>query len=472
MKSLQRIFLVVFLISTALLGHVQAEIQLPAIFGNNMVMQQQTEAAIWGSATANKTVKISTSWNNKNYSVKAGNDGNWKLKVATPEAGGPYSITISDGKAIKLENVLIGEVWVCSGQSNMQMPMKGYFNQPVQNANEEIATSANENIRLFTVARNKTLEPETDFSGEWKECIPENVVDFSATAYFFGKMVEEALDVPVGLICSSWGGTRIEPWMSENAFEDFNWVELPDKNISGDFSQQTPTVLYNAMIAPMAGYAMRGGLWYQGEANRREPGKYEKLLPGLVQNWRNEWGIGDFPFYYVQIAPYDYGGDMNSAYIREAMLDAADDISNIGMACIMDAGEKNCIHPANKEAAGERLAYLALAKTYGKKGIEYSGPVLKDMTIEGPVVKLSFDHAKNGLTTFGKKLENFEVAGENKSFFPAEASITRQGITIFSPQVENPVAVRYAFKDFVIGELFNTEGLPASSFRTDDWERE
>lgn len=450
--------------------NLKAEVKLPAIFGDNMVLQQQTDAAIWGQATANKTVEITTSWNNKSYSAKADSNGKWKIKVQTPSAGGPFSITISDGKSLTLKNVLIGEVWVCSGQSNMQMTMNGYRNQPILGANEVVATSENKNIRLITIDRVKNLTPQEDFPGKWVECTPENVADFSATAYFFGKLVEQALNVPVGLICSSWGGTRIEPWMSESGIKNFDWVKMPDKNMTGDYNQQTPTVLYNAMISPMAGYAIKGALWYQGESNRNEPEEYEKLLPGLSENWINEWGIGDFPFYYVQIAPYNYGtSGINSAFIRESMLNVSN-LPNLGMACVMDAGEETCIHPANKKVAGERLAYLALAKTYGKKGIEYSGPVLKEMKVEGSVVKLTFDHAKNGLTTFGKELKNFKVAGENKNFVPAQAFITNQGISVYAPNVEKPVAVRYAFEDFVIGELFNTEGLPASSFRTDDWE--
>ena len=457
---------ILFIFSTSL----QAEVKLPVIFGDNMVLQQQTDAAIWGTATANKTVKIVPSWNNKSYTAKADSEGKWKVKVQTPVAGGPYSISITEGKTVKLSNVLIGEVWVCSGQSNMQMTMTGYFNQPVLGANEAIATSQNENIRLFTVEREKSLEPQTNFKGEWLACEPENVADFSAAAYFFGKMVEQALNVPVGLICSSWGGTRIEPWISESGIKTFDWVNLPDKNKQGDFSQQTPTVLYNAMISPMVGYAIKGALWYQGEANRNEPAEYAKLLPGLSENWIKEWEIGDFPLYYVQIAPYNYGANsLNSAFIREAMLNVSTQ-PNLGMACAMDAGEEYCIHPANKKVVGERLAYLALAKTYNKKGIEFSGPVLKEMIVDGSVVKLSFDHAKNGLTTFGKELKNFKVAGENQRFVDAQAFITRQGITVFSPVVEKPVAVRYAFDDFVMGELYNTEGLPASSFRTDDWE--
>ena len=471
MKKNLAFLILIIVILFSFSNNINAEVKLPSIFGDNMVLQQQTDAAIWGKATPNKTVKITTSWDKKNYSTKSDNDGNWKLKVKTPAAGGPFNIIITDGKILKLKNVLIGEVWICSGQSNMQMIMNGYYNQPILGSNEAIATSANESIRLITIERNKSLELLEDFSGEWLECVPENVGDFSATAYFFGRMVQKALGVPVGLICSSWGGTRIEPWISEAGIKSFDWVNLPDKKMEGDFSQQTPTVLFNAMIKPMVGFAFRGGLWYQGESNRNEPKEYEKLMPGLIENWRAEWGIGNFPFYYVQIAPYDYGtGGINSAFLREAQFKASTAIENIGMACLMDVGEKNNIHPADKEAAGERLAYLALAKTYGMKGFEFSGPKLDKMTVEGSVVKLTFRHAKNGLTTFGKELENFKVAGENKRFVSAKAFITREGITVFSPSVADPVAVRYAFEDFVIGDLFNNEGLPASSFRTDDWE--
>ena len=468
MKLNLSIFTLLFLFAFSL--SVQAEIKLPAIFDDNMVLQQQTDAAIWGTAKANKTVKVTTSWNKKSYSTKADSDGNWKLKVKTPAAGGPYSITISDGETLKLNNVLIGEVWVCSGQSNMYMTMNGYRNQPVLGSNEVIATSTNNSIRLITIKLDKSLEEQKDFTGEWQECNPGNVGNFSATAYFFGRMIQEALDVPVGLISSSWGGTRIEPWISENGFKEFDWVNLPDKNMEGDYNQQTPTVLFNAMISPMVGFAIKGGLWYQGESNRSEPQHYEKLMPGLIENWRAEWGIGDFPFYYCQIAPFNYGRGLNSAFQREAQLNASTAIENIGMACLMDVGEEHNIHPADKKAAGDRLAYLALAKTYGMAGFEFSGPTLKEMTVEGSVVKLTFDHAKYGLNTFGKELINFKVAGENRRFYPAKAFITRKGITLFSPSVEKPVAVRYAFEDWVVGELFNNAGLPASSFRTDDWE--
>jgi sialate O-acetylesterase len=466
------IFLMTFIIISVISSKILfGEVKLPAIFGDNMVLQQQTEAAIWGTASKNATVKVSTSWNKKNYSVRAGSDGKWKLKVTTPSAGGPFEVTVSDGTALKLRNVMIGEVWICSGQSNMEMPMKGFMNQPVTGSNEAIAISSNPAIRLFTVKRASSLQPLNDFSGSWNNCEPENVSEFSATAYYFGLMLNKALNVPVGLINSSWGGTRIEPWISENGFNKFDFIKLPDKNQQGTISQQIPTVLFNAMINPMVGYGIRGAIWYQGEANRNEADKYTLLLPGLVENWRSVWGVGEFPFYYIQIAPYDYGpGGLNSAYLREAQLKASSAISNIGMSSIMDIGEEKCIHPANKKAGADRLAFLALANTYGKSGFASSGPVLKEMTVTGSVVKLTFNNAVNGLTSYGKDLSCFEVAGANKRFFPAKAFIIGGGITLFCPSVAEPVAVRYAFKDFIVGDLFNTEGIPASSFRTDTWE--
>jgi sialate O-acetylesterase len=472
MKNLiQRLAAIMILMAVSMFV-VNAEVKLPAIFGDNMVLQQQTDAAIWGKAAANATVSIKTSWNGRSFSARTDKAGNWRVKVSTPSAGGPYTINISDGKALTLKNVMIGEVWVCSGQSNMEMPMKGYRNQPVNGSNQLIAESSNQNIRLFTVARASNLNPQEDFSGSWKTCEPENLSEFSATAYFFGLMLNKTLNVPIGLINTSWGGTRIEPWMSESGLGRFEWVKLPDKTqTQQNLSPQIPTVLFNAMVNPMVGFGIRGAIWYQGEANRTEADKYVQLLPGLIENWRSVWRVGEFPFYYVQIAPYDYGQQgANSAFLREAQLKASKAISNIGMACIMDTGEKDCIHPADKKAAGSRLALLALAKTYGKKGFACDGPVLKEFTIEGNQVRLTFDNAPNGLSSFGKGLYCFEVSGANKRFYPAEAFITNTGITVFSPTVTQPVAVRYAFKDFIAGDLFNTEGLPATSFRTDDWD--
>ncbi len=465
-------FLAAFLLVLALSsGQLFAEIKLPAIFCDNMVLQQQTEVAIFGMATINASVSVTTSWNHKSYSTKASGTGSWKLKVTTPTAGGPYEVSVSDGKSLKLKNVLIGEVWICSGQSNMEMPMKGFRNQPITGSAEAISFSSNPNIHLFTVKKASSLDPLNDFEGSWSLCEPENVSEFSATAYFFGLMLNKALHVPIGLINTSWGGTRIEPWISESGSKNFAWVKLPEKKPVEKLSPQTPTVLFNGMINPMVGYGVRGAIWYQGESNRNEAAEYAKLMPGLIENWRALWGIGDFSFYFMQIAPFDYGPTgLSSAYLREAQLKASIALKNTGMACIMDVGEKDCIHPAHKETGSNRLALLALEQTYGIKGVNGQSPVLKDMKVSEGVVRLTFDHAPNGLTSFGKELSCFEVAGANKRFFPAKAFITGSGVTLISTSVNEPVAVRYAFQDFVVGDLFGTDGLPVSSFRTDDWE--
>lgn len=473
MKRILNSVLAVLLVMAFSANHVFAEIKLPAIFCDNMVMQQQTDAAIWGKANKNSNVKVTTSWNNKTYNTRTSDDGIWKVKVTTPKAGGPFEITMSDGKALKLKNVLIGEVWVCSGQSNMEMPMKGYKNQPIVGSSEAIALSTNSNIRLFTVKRATSTEPLDDIVGDWKLSEPGNVADFSATAYYFGLMLNKALNVPIGLINTSWGGTRIEPWISEMGCKKFDWVKLPEKKPVENLSPQTPTVLFNAMINPIVGYGMRGAIWYQGESNRNEPQFYQKLMPGLIENWRSLWGIGEFPFYYVQIAPFDYGmSGLNSAFLREAQLKASTAIQNVGMANTMDIGEKDCIHPSNKEIGSKRLALLALSQTYGMKGISGLSPVLKEMKSAEGVVKLIFDNAPMGLTSYGKELNCFEVAGANKRFYPANAFITGTGVTLMSPSVAEPVAVRYAFKDFIVGDLFGSDGLPVSSFRTDEWEPE
>ena len=270
-------------------SYVLADIKLAGIFSDNTVLQQQSNVAIWGNANNSSKVTVTTSWNKKSYTTTASQDGSWIIKIATPKAGGPYGLTISDGKTITLNNVLIGEVWVCSGQSNMEMPMKGFRNQPILNSAEDIAMADNAQIHLFTVKKNTSLTPLSALNGTWVECNSESVTDFSATAYYYGLMLNRKLKVPIGLISSSWGGTLIEPWISEMGIKNFDWVKLPEKKPGEKLSQQTPTVLFNAMINPLVGYGIRGVIWYQGESNREDPIGYEKLLPGLIQNWRNNF---------------------------------------------------------------------------------------------------------------------------------------------------------------------------------------
>ncbi len=456
-----------------------AEIKLPAIFGNNMVLQQQTDVALWGIADVNATVEVITSWNDKIYGTKAADDGRFKLKITTPKAGGPYTVKITDGKALTLENVLIGEVWVCSGQSNMQMPMKGYNNQPVLGAMDAVLESNNPNLRLFNVGMSFSITPQEDFKGKWDISNPETTHGYSATAYFFGRMLQKTLNVPVGLITASWGGTTIQPWMNDEACQEFEFYKTikRDTPLPKLPAPKIPTTLFNAMINPMVGYGIRGAIWYQGESNKWEPEAYQRLLPAMIKGWRAKWEQGDFPFYYAQVAPHGKNDVLpNGGFLREALLKATTTVPNVGMASTMDIGEQNVIHPANKEAIGKRLAYLALYQTYDTKGINPASPTFKSMTFQQDTAVIDFDNAPYGLTSYGKELSLFEIAGNDKVFYPAKATIVRKGtenlIMVKSDSVPQPVAVRYAFKNFVVGDLFGTNGMPVSSFRTEEWARE
>lgn len=458
------IFTGILLVNTAF-----GEIKLPALFSDNMVLQRETKVKVWGWASPAATVNLSASWSKQSYSVKANSLGEWDLKIETPKAGGPYTLSISDGKELILKNVLIGEVWVCSGQSNMEMPMKGFYGQPVEGGLDDIIRSTNPNIRLFTVGRATTITPKNNCVGNWTEANPKSVAGFSATAYYFGRLLNQITGVPIGLIHSSWGGTKIESWMSANSLTGLS-SQIPTKEDEQKITNQSNTVLFNGMINPIVGYGIKGVIWYQGENNHNNPAKYPVLMKNMVEEWRKIWGVGDFAFYYAQIAPFGYT-DYNSAYLREAQIKALDLISNSGIAINMDANSVDCIHPPRKKMVGERLAYLALAKDYGMDGFEYCSPMYKSMEVKGAMVELTFDvNPGTGLTTFGKEIKGFKVAGSDKRFYTAIAAINKNKIQVFSPKVETPVAVRYAFDDTSASEIFNLNGLPISSFRTDDWE--
>lgn len=454
---------------------VHAELKLPAIFGNNMMLQQNTKVKVWGWTNKGQTITVIPSWSSQKFTVQSDYTGRWAVEIDTPAAGyQTYNITVSDDKdKLTFHNILIGEVWLCSGQSNMEMPMKGFKNQPIQGGNEAIFKSKNKNIRLITVKRTSSLTPADDIIGEWQEATPETVKEFSATAYFYGKLLNEMLDVPVGLILSSWGGSWIESWMSKEMLSGFNEIKLPQTEEDIKEKNRTPTTLYNGMINPIAGYTIKGCIWYQGESNYDRATQYTALFPKMVSEWRKLWGQGEFPFYYCQIAPYDNPpekhGDFNAAFLREAQYKSAGLIPNSGMVVLMDIGEEKCIHPRDKKTGGERLAMMALAKTYGMRGYAYESPVFKEMEIEGNKAILSFDNAPMWLTSYGKEPAEFEIAGADKVFYPAKAEIKRSKVEVYSDKVDVPVAVRYAFKDYVKGDLFSTEGLPLSSFRTDNW---
>lgn len=468
--------LVIFF-SIAISASAFAKVKPASIFTDHVVLQQQSNVALWGWAKPSANVKITTSWNKKTYTASADAKGKFKIKVATPSAGGPFEISFNDGELLVIKDVLIGEVWFCGGQSNMEMPMKGFKSQPIIGSNEAILKAKNSNIRLYTVPRSSfTTKQENSKPSDWKLAQPESVANFSATAYYFGSLLSELLNVPIGLINDSYGGSSIEAWMSPEDLQAFPEIKIPKPADTIKEVNRTPTTLYNGMLYPVIGYGIRGAIWYQGESNYERPAQYLDLFPLMVSSWRKTWDNGEFPFYYAQIAPFDYASFQlnaiekpNSAFIRDAQRKAQAKIPNSGMAVLMDIGEFKNIHPAHKKQGGERLAYWALAQTYGIKGFGFASPNYESITIDQEKAVIKFQNVANGLTSFGKELTLFEIAGEDRKFYPAKANITGSSVTLTAAEVKNPVAVRYAFKDFVVGDLFGNDGLPVSSFRTDNW---
>lgn len=652
LNKLKSLSIIAFLLFCSPL--VQAKIILPSVFSDNMVLQQKTNAAIWGKTDASKAVKITVSWNKVNYGAIADANGNWKIKVATPGYGGPYTITISDGETLVLNNVLIGDVWICSGQSNMEMPLAGWGK--ILNYEKEIADANFPNIRLLQadhITSNVPLNDAKVANGGWQECNPKYVAGFSSTAYFFARQVYEKTKIPIGLIHTSWGGTIAEAWTSAESLKkmpDFaaavdkiqksvknpspltyeekvkNWVkninekdsgylsgqakwavadangwkkmtiptlwedaalknfdgivwftkkinipeswkkdgaklslgaiddnditfvngvkigetegynvarsytlpvdllktgentitvrvfdsgggggiygESKDLNLSnasgeqialtGDWSYKIgldlknagskpyeengpnrPTVLYNAMLHPYIQFAIKGAIWYQGESNADRAYQYRELFPTMIKDWRQKWGQGDFPFYFVQLANFMQvdQAPVESAWaeLREAQLKTLA-LSNTGMATIIDIGEAKDIHPKNKQEVGRRLGLIALAKTYGQK-INFSGPVYQSQKVEGNQITLTFANTENGLKARdGQELKGFAIAGADKKFYLANATIKGNQVVISSSEVASPVAVRYAWGNNPVCNLVSNDGLPASPFRTDTWQ--
>ena len=462
------IFLGFFLLS-GITTALKAEIQLPPFFANDMVIQRETTTKIWGKAEAQKKVNLVTSWNLKRYTTTSDVDGNWELSINTPKAGGPYTIVISDGKPMTINNVMSGDVWLCSGQSNMEMTMKGYTSQPVEGSTMDIIRSENKKIRLFTVKKYHSLIPLNTVTGRWEEAMPVSVGNFSATGYYFGRLLNEILDIPIGLINSSWGGSKIESWMNSEMLTEFPGTALPVEYENVKSPNKLPLYLYQAMIHPLTGMAIRGVIWYQGESNVNNANEYAELFGAMVNGWRKTWNQPDMPFFFCQIAPYRYREDEQSAYLREAQLKASQTVENTGMAVLMDIGEFPTIHPAKKREAGERLALLALANHYNFAGITGDSPVYKSIEIKDNTVTVHFDNAPRGVCSKDFVSHLFTIAGEDKVFYPAKARISGSRVIVSSEQVANPVAVRYAFENFVVGDLFGIDGLPVSSFRSDNW---
>ncbi|MCD4710947.1 MAG: 9-O-acetylesterase [Bacteroidales bacterium] len=630
-----------------------ASLQLPNILGDHMVLQQKSFVKIWGWAEPAQAVKITTSWNEKTYSTVTDQQGNWQVSVSTGKAGGPYTVAIQADTIIVLGDILLGEVWICTGQSNMVWPL-----QSAESAAEEIPLSDYPGIRLFTVEKHIAQRPNEDLNGSWELCSPETSAHFSAVGYFFGKMLHQELGVPVGLVNSSWGGTPSESWTSremlstfgdfdqqmeelygisdkeiekakrervrmeamikkqrdfdnrENIgfskgwmnveFDDSAWdimacpaewssqeeigmlegvvwmrtgITIPDEwigkpltlelgpvdemdityingvevgtsrrvnnwntprvyevpaslvtseqlhlairivnthaqgGIFGNseqlkiyplenqketpiilagqwkyriayrfqkilmmFNYRTPSVLYNGMLHPLKNMAIKGAIWYQGESNQSRAVQYRTIFPGMIEDWRATWMQGDFPFYYVQIAPYNYKQEYTSAELREAQLLTLSKVKHTGMAVTMDIGNPDDIHPTNKRDVGRRLALWALVKDYGKE-LVFSGPLYREQTIEDGKIQVHFNCTGSGLLARGGPLTHFEIAGEDQVYYPAEAVIDGETIVVSAEEVTSPVAVRYGWSNTAEPNLFNKEGLPASSFCTDSWKR-
>mgnify|MGYP001571206418 FL=1 len=466
-------FSVVF---TLLVININAQIKVGPLFSNDMILQRNSEVPIWGEADANQEISIQSSWNQKKTTTKADSDGNWSVKIETPEAGGPYNIDIiSSNSNVKLSNVLIGEVWITSGQSNMQMTLNGYTHEPVLGSLDMIANANNTNIRLFTFKRVTSNKPIRDVKGKWLVSNSENTAVFSAIGYSFANYLNKVLDIPIGIINTSWGGTPAEAWTDNKTLvENFKKSEI--KNFrEGKPKNHDPSALFNGMINPLIPFKIRGALWYQGESNVSRANNYTKLMNVMIDGWRREWNQGSFPFYFVQIAPFKYSGSnkSESAYLREAQLKTMLQTKNSGMAVTLDIGKEFSIHPDKKIIIGKRLAYWALANDYKVKGVPFSGPVYKSIEINEDKAIVDFDYAESGFIFLNSKINGFEIAGEDKVFHPASVKVMygnkNSTLTISSDKVKEPVAVRYGWKNYLKGNLYNTKGLPASSFRSDNW---
>ncbi len=491
----------------------RAEVRLPKVFSSHMVLQREMPLVIWGWAQPGETVNVELA--TEKQQTTANDKGEWKVTVPAMKAGGPYTLTVTGSNTVRFDDVMLGEVWLCSGQSNMEMGIG-----MVQHGKEEIAAANNPGIRLLMVPNRWTPEPQNDMAGTWKLCNPQTIAEdgwggFSATAYFFGRELHKKLGVTIGLIDSTWGGTRIESWTPPEGFglvpalkHDHEQLQIADPHTQvhqqrldkvlketeqwlGSARQaltaqtnvppmptypaellpphdlQNPTALYNGMIYPLHPFTIRGAIWYQGESNSGEGMLYADRMKALIEGWRQVWGEGDFPFYFVQIAPYTYGSKPEVIGEFWEAQTAAQSVKNSGMAVINDIGNLKDIHPANKQEVGRRLALWALAKTYGEKNLVYSGPAFKEMNVEDNKLRLTFDHVDGGLKSRdGKPLTWFEVIDANDGgFVKADATIDGSSIVLSAPSVNHPVAMRFAWSMLAEPNLMNAEGLPAGAFR-------
>ncbi len=496
------------LLVTASLG--RAEIKLASTYSDDMVLQRRAAITITGQVTkGGETVTVTIGDQKATATAKA--DGEFGVTLKPLEAGGPFTLTFTTPtEKRELKNVLVGDVWVCSGQSNMEFGLNR-----AEGSAEAIAAAGNPQLRLYTVPKTIAQSPQSTTKGSWSVCSPANVGGFTAVGYFFGAKLQKDLGVPIGLIHTSWGGTPAEAWtpreklLAEPATKSM--VENSDKMLAAydpakakadhekaleawkdaaakakaagkpeprkpslaepKANPHQPSVLYNGMIHPLIGFPVTGAIWYQGESNVGRAAQYHVLFPTMIKSWRDAWGQPDMPFYFVQIAPYNYKGERSGeacAELWDAQLFTMKTVPHTGMAVITDVANLTNIHPTNKKPVGERLALWALAKDYGKADLVFSGPVYKDAKIDGDKIRLSFDHIGGGLVARdGKPLNEFTIAGADEKFVPATAAVDGETIVVHADSVTKPVAVRFGYREMAQPNLINKEGLPASPFRTD-----
>ncbi len=482
-----------------------AQVRLPAIFSDHMVFQQKQSNPVWGWAAPGETIVVEI--HGQSHLTKADGEGNWRVELRPIPAGGPYQLHIQ-GESSKffIEDVLVGEVWICSGQSNMVWSIQNSFDADLEKLSADYPE-----IRLITVPRVGTQEPQEDFAGSWDKCSATTIADFSAVGYFFGRRLHQVLDVPVGLIDNAWGGSAAEAWIRRDVLENdarfdqlMDWWEQEESTYDyesaltewhtkhaswlasgrqGDpprrpanpmAGNHRPGNIYNGVLHPTIGYGIQGVIWYQGESNASRAYQYRDLFPLMINHWREEWGEGNFPFYYVQLADFlaetEQPEESAWAELREAQTMTMDLVENTGQAVIIDVGEGRDIHPRDKKTVADRLARWALGRDYGKD-IAYQSPTYRSMQKEGNRIVLTFDHSRSGLYSFDTADPvGFAIAGEDKNFVWAEAKIIDNNrVEVWSDSVSDPVAVRYAWANNPVCNLYSREGLPVTPFRTDDW---
>lgn len=499
---------------------VYSEVTLPRVIGSNMVLQRDMQVPIWGWASVGEEISITLSAEGVEplpvITTTADADGNWRIDLPAMEAGGPYTLRVTGSNTLELTNVLFGEVWFCSGQSNMQWTVRAS-----KDSSAEIAAATYPKIRLFYVPRKSSGLLKKDVEANWQETSPETIRNFSAVAYYFGRKLHKDINVPIGLINSSWGGTRIEPWtplvgflsmpalkhiskevqqiqanyrqqLPQKMKEIETWIAKTQKALETGASltkmpnivhplnnHRRPTSIYNGMVYPLIPYAIRGAIWYQGESNLRDGMIYHRKMKALIHGWREVWQQGEFPFYFVQLAPFNYDriaaqrGQNRNPFLLPKIWEAQTAtlaVPNTGMAVITDVSNLRNIHPKNKQTVGLRLALWALAKTYGQDDLVYSGPLYKSMAVEGSTIRISFDHVGSGLMSRDDEaLTWFQIAGEDKQFVEAVAIVDGDTVVVSNDAVQSPVAVRFGWHQNAEPNLANKEGLPASPFRTDSW---